>query len=69
MFALTTAVVWLPLVALFLRHGVAVGLAGVAALYGAAVGATTAIAIALLVGQAAGFVVARPRLPHRPEDL
>lgn len=31
--ALTTVVAWMPMVALFLRHGAAVGLAGVAAVY------------------------------------
>lgn len=43
--ALTTVAAWLPVVSLFLRHGVAVGVAGVAAFYACSV--STALAILL----------------------
>jgi hypothetical protein len=55
--ALTTAVVWLPLAVLFLRHGAAVGVAGVAALYAAAV----STALAILIGYAAVVRVIQPQ--------
>ena len=46
--AITTAAAWLPMGALFLTHGAAVGLAGVAAVYGSSL----ATALVILMGYA-----------------